>query len=259
MPERKAVGWDPRCGCSVKWCVSGRCSQPFKTSCLLPRMPWLEEQGWLLTGSAEVMMLWRANEIDQAYKELSASKRSNCQLAIVIDYCMSSLTGGYFHPLWIRILAQQSYFGQVNFMSQASFPSSIQREKTNFIALWNQDMGNASCKCWASCSIVACQDGISNDVGWRGAIWKSRGPVERGSWRALWTRSSMETHLSSNYLSVSCTEEEKSLYAQGCSSAFSWRSVLHSLDIPDERSTFETQVPQAQNYPTLLICLITFL
>lgn len=68
---------------------------------LTPRLPWLEEQGWLLTGSAEVMMLWGANEMDEACKELSAFRRSSCQLAIVIDYCMRSLTSGYFHPLWI--------------------------------------------------------------------------------------------------------------------------------------------------------------
>lgn len=88
-----------------------------------------------MTGSVEIMMLWGANEMDEACKELSASKRSNCQLTVVIDYCMRSLTDGFFHPFWIRILAQQSYFGQMNFISQASFPSFIQREKTNFIAL----------------------------------------------------------------------------------------------------------------------------
>ena len=52
-------GWDPHCGCSVKPCVSEwKVQSAFEDFVLTLRLPWLEEQGWRVTGSAEVMMLW---------------------------------------------------------------------------------------------------------------------------------------------------------------------------------------------------------
>lgn len=91
-------------------------------------------------------------------------------------------------------------------ISQASFPSSIQQEKTNFIASRNkvtygrieaQDMGKASCKYWGSGSIVACQDDISNDVQWRvghQALLEVKGTSGKRELRALLTQNSMSRH-----------------------------------------------------------------